>query len=386
MRSRTGTITALLALTAALAVVAAAYAHPERGAALAQAKASCRSATIGIIAPLTGNASFLGQEQLTWIQLAMGDYNKQFHSSYKLEQGDSQLDIALARTVGQKQVSNARLLAIIGPSTSGGVIEVGKVATPAHLAMVSPSATRDTLTNGDNPTFFRVVPHDAAQARDDANFMVSKLKATRVFVISSQEPYGQALGGQIKPLLEAKGVKVDTDSVDPDKQKDYSAFADKTKSDTEIVYTPWQVAASAQTLSQQLLEKGKKAKVFGTDGTYDPTNFHPKAGYVSTFAPDIHFSNQKVAKAKTKEYTSKFHRSFGSFGPPSYMAAWVTMQAIDRACKDGKATRPEVVTQLAKTNVKTIYGTQIRFTADHEIAANRFYIYKILEGKYSLAG
>ena len=54
---------------------------------------------------------------------------------------------------------------------------------------------------------------------------------------------------------------------------DFSSFVTKVPSDADFVFFPTQKPADAQTFAQQLLEQGKKAKVFGGDGSNDPAQF-----------------------------------------------------------------------------------------------------------------
>ena len=51
---------------------------------------------------------------------------------------------------------------------------------------------------------------------------------------------------------------------------DFSSFVTKVPSDADIVFFPTQKPADAQTFAQQLIEQGKKAKVFGGDGANAP--------------------------------------------------------------------------------------------------------------------
>ena len=129
MKRRTGLL-ALVAAFAALAVVAAAYAKPATKAAPAvaarlRAAVPCSSAKIAIMAPLTGDAGFLGVEQLSWAKYAVQVQNKLLGLKVGLYQGDTQLDPALASTLAQKYVSDPKTMAIIGPSTSGAVVATG---------------------------------------------------------------------------------------------------------------------------------------------------------------------------------------------------------------------------------------------------------------------
>ena len=53
------------------------------------------------MAPLTGPAAFLGQEQLSWVRFATSQYNRANRTRFKVALGDSQLSASLARTVAR---------------------------------------------------------------------------------------------------------------------------------------------------------------------------------------------------------------------------------------------------------------------------------------------
>ena len=93
----------------------------------------------------------------------------------------------------------------------------------------------------------------------------------------------------------------------------------KVPSDADIVFFPTQKPGDAQTFAQQLLEQGKKAKVFGGDGSNDPSQFKVPGSYVSNFAPDITgiAADKAIIAGWKKDNPGK---AVGSFGPPSYGA------------------------------------------------------------------
>ena len=54
-----------------------------------------------------------------------------------------------------------------------------------------------------------------------------------------------------------------------------------------------------------------------------------------------------------------------------------TSGAIDRACKDGKASRSEVRAQVRKTKLKnTVLGLNVSFNSNGDIKGGRFGIWK----------
>jgi branched-chain amino acid transport system substrate-binding protein len=373
---------ALVAVVAALAQAASGTAAPSTAA--APAGADCTSSSIGIMAPLTGPAAFLGQEQLSWAQFALSTFNKQNKTSFKIVQGDSQLSAALARTVGRQFVSNRDVMAVIGGSTSQSVISSAGLFKRVKLASISPSATRVDLTNGQFPTFFRVVPHDGIQAPDIARYVATKLQAKHVVVVDSQDDYSKPLSDAVQGLLRGRGIQVDRESVAAD-ETDFSTIATTVASDVSVVVFATQTASAAQALSDQLLAQGKRAAVFGTDGAYSPSQYKPRLGYVSSFANDLHFIKSAAAVVRAYNKFSK-NKTFGTFGPPAYMAAWAALTAMNKACSDDKSTRAEVTANVKKTNLPSILGGRLQFTAKGDVKTPKFYIFKVQNGTYSLVG
>ena len=116
--------------------------------------------------------------------------------------------------------------------------------------------------------------------------MIKTLKVKKVVIMDFQEPYSVGLANAVEATLKKAGVSTTRLSA-PNTTTDYSAFVTKVPSDADIVFFPTQKPGDAQTFAQQLLEQGKKAKVFGSDGSNDSSQFKVPGSYVSNFAPDI---------------------------------------------------------------------------------------------------
>jgi len=382
---RKGLIAVGLAGLVAAAVVTAAIAKPAAQAAPAQI-AACTNVSLGFLGPLTGPAGFLGQEQLSWLRFGVQKYNKAEGTRFKVALGDTQLKAPVARTQARRFIGNSNLMAVIGGSESQAVRVSGKLFANANLASISGSATAIDLTKG-RPyrTFFRVVPNDGIQGPDIIAFVSGQLKAKNVVVIDSQDDYSVPLSSAVTRGLRARNVTVSRESVSAD-DTDFSSIVANVGSNVNVVVFATQVATAANTLSNQLREQGKKAIVFGTDGAYSPSQFKPRSGYVSVFAPDLHFDAK--ARAIIREYRRFVSKdTSGAFGPATYMAGWVAMAAIEKACADGSVTRAEVVAATRTTNVPSIIGANIRFDAKGDLrGGGEFVIYKITNGKYAPVG
>jgi len=384
-----------LAVLATSVVAASAQGRPTVAAASA-AGVSCKSTlTLPLVTPVTGGAGFLGNEQGAWARYAVNTLAKPLGLKVKFVLGDTPVEqgAAPAQTLAQKYVGDKRVLAVIGPSTSGAVVASSGTYAQAKIAHISPSATRTSLTQGSNKeatsAFFRVVPGDYIQGPSDAAFMMKTLKVKKVAVMDFQEPYSVGLADSVEGVLKKGGVSVTRMSAS-NTTTDYSAFVTKVPGDADIVFFPTQKPGDAQTFAEQLIEQGKKAKVFGGDGSNGPGQFKQPGSYVSNFAPDITGikADSSIISGWKKANPGK---TVGSFGPPSYGAAQVALTAISQACKQGHgtATRQTVLANIKKVKIKNwILGGSFRWSTKTNDPLNaKFYIFQIQSnGSYKLVG
>jgi branched-chain amino acid transport system substrate-binding protein len=380
-----------------LAAATAAFARPDHASVAAKSqKISCSSTlTLPFVTPLTGGGGFIGQEQVTWARYAVKTLPRTLGLKVKLVTGDTPVEQgpAPAQALAQKFLADKSVAAILGPSTSGGVAASSATYQQAGLAHVSPSATRTSLTKGDKkeatPAFFRVVPGDYVQGPSDARFMIQKLKVKKVVLFDFQEPYSLGLSDAAERVLKKAGVTTVRLSA-PNTTTDYSSYVTRVPGDTDIVFVPTQKPGDAQTIATQLIEQGKKAKVFGGDGSNSPNQFKTTGSYVSNFAPDITGipADKALIAGWQKDNPGK---TIGSFGPPTYGAVQMILSAIKLACTAGHGSfdRRDVIRVMKKVRINNwILGGQFRWSTKSNDPLNaKFYIFQIQSnGKYKLVG
>jgi branched-chain amino acid transport system substrate-binding protein len=356
--------------------------------AVSPANAADCSGTVAIMAPLTGGVAFIGVEQDNFAKLAITDYNKAHGSTFVAKDYDTQLDAAQASTQAPNVVADKTTIGLVGPAGSQEVLAIGGLLGANNIALVSPSATRTNLTAGTFPSFFRSVPNDGQQGPGDANYMVKTLKAKNIAVIEEKTAYGTGLAAAVVAQLKTLKVTVNKFSVN-EKNADYAALVTRISKSADFVFVTFQDASKSQTVAQELIKQKKKAIVFGSDGSDQPT-FKTKGAYLSSFAPDI-----KAIPADAtiiEEYKSTYNKTAAditTFGPPAYAAAQVIVEAAGRVCAAGKT--PDAASTLAeifKTNIKkSILGGPLSFTASGDVKGGRFYVYQIqADGSRKLIG
>ncbi len=240
------------------------------------------------------------------------------------------------------------------------------------------------------PAFFRVVPGDYIQGPDGRELHDQARVRRTSSLFDFQEPYSQGLADAAELVLKAKGVTTTRQSV-ANTVTDFSSFVTKVPSNADFVFFPTQKPGDAQNFAQQLIEQGKKAKVFGGDGSNDAVAVQG-AGLVRL---ELRSGHQRLRVQQGD------HRRLEE-GQPGKAARLVRPAALPRragrAQRDQEGVRrrqgsdqgsPRRRAQRQADLVKnSILGGDFRFSTKSNDPLNaKFYIFEIQSnGSYKLVG
>ncbi len=344
-----------------------------------------KTRTIGLMAPITGPAASLGQPQVHWAQYYVSTYNRTHKTKLRFVKEDTMLGSAngTAEAVKGAQAlgSNSKVLGVVGPAGSNEVKATTGALKGAGLGFVSGSATNTTITTDGQRRgyFFRTVPPDSSQSKSVTKFIVNNLKLKRVYIIDDQEAYSTGLADEVQAQLKAKGVSVGRDGVSQ-QQSDFTSLINKIPRNTQLVYLPWQLPPKAKAFGQQMKGLGRGSiKLMGSDGLFDPAFSGLGSHVYDSFFP-VNPLDKRV-KAFKKIHGGKSEL----FGAPSYMATQVVTGALDRACKNGTASRAEVRAQIKRTNISSktsLLGLPLRFDKNGDMVKRPFGIYHSVKGVF----
>lgn len=390
-RGRRGSGTQALA-TACIAstalVVSACAGGPGPGAVSASASSAATAGscggTIAILAPMTGAAARPGTEQVQFAQLAVDDFNAVHGSSYRISEHDTQLDPGQASTQAQAVVDDASVIAMLGPSSSQEAAAVGPLMTSAGLAYVSASATNPGLTDGRNPTFFRVVPNDDVQAPTIAAFMAGELGSRKVAIIEERTDFGTGLSRRLERLLADAGIETVTLPVSKDK-RNYEDVVSRIPRDADTVFLPFQVASKAQQFGLTLEKNKRDVRLVASEGSYTP-EFSIPGAHVLSIAPDIRAMGGEGAQVAAR--FEERHGEFTGLSAPMYVATQAVLAASQASCeaKGGPPDRSDVLAQLRGTRVPdSILGSDIAFDARGDVQGAGYRIFRVEpDGSFAL--
>ena len=273
------------------------------------------------------------------------------------------------------------VVAVIGHICSGATNAALSVYKDVKMPVLSPSATLPSLTlEGKNPYFFRTIPHDAIQARVQAEFIVKHLKAPTAVVLHDKGDYGKGLASLVKQELEQRGVQVLLfEGVTPG-AVDYSALIRKLGQAQPAVVAFGGYHPEASKLVTQARKKGLKTPFVSGDGVKDPSFLKIGGkfveGYYVTSPQDI--SSNPLTLKVTKALKARGQEP-GNFG----LQAHAAFTALVAAIAGQNSTRPEAIKKGLQANqVETTLG-KIIFDAQGDVQGSGFSVYQVQQGHFA---
>ena len=246
------------------------------GSAVAIAPASNAAAkvvTIGYQGPLTGEEAQVGIDELNGVKYAVKLFNAKNKGKFsvKIVSVDDQGSGTEAAKVAPGTASNKKIIGLVGPAYSGATIASLPYYKQTNLPMISPSATRVSITDPAQgligfPVFHRIPVTDRVQGPALYKLATKGVSSPKVFVIDDQSPYGVGL---VEYMKLGGAVLAGSDSV-PDKTTDWSATISKVKSANANVVIFTGYYAQAATLYRQLRDSGYTGVLAGGDGVLSP--------------------------------------------------------------------------------------------------------------------
>jgi branched-chain amino acid transport system substrate-binding protein len=310
-------------------------------------------------------------------------------------------DSAKCTANAQAYASERSLIAIIGTFNSGCaklVIPILNRAPGGPLGMISPANTAVGLTHAGNgssagepriyyPTgkrnYVRIVAADDIQGPADA-MLVQRLKKKSVYIVTDNETYGKGVAITFQSAAQKLGIDVKGFEAWDAKASSYEALGTKIKaSGAESVFFGGIVCNNGAKLIKDIRAAvGPDVSFVGPDGF---TPFSAVVSGAGEAANGMFVSVAGLPLEKLGPAGKKFVTDFVKYQkrPPDPYAAYAA-QAADvllDAIARSNGTRPSVVQQLFRTNVKGgILGT-FRIDKNGDVHGKPITIYQLPSGK-----
>jgi branched-chain amino acid transport system substrate-binding protein len=339
------------------------------------ASAAVKTYTIGYQGPLSGGEASTGIDEQNAVKYAIKLFEAKNPSiKIKLVSIDDQGDPAVAGTVAPGVASNKNVLGVVGPAYSGATIASLPYYKSVNMALISPSATRVSLTDPTSPDFggpifHRVVGKDDLQGPALAKYATAGVKAAKVFVFDDQSAYAVPLRGFVEAgLKKVSGASVVGGDSVPNTTTDFSPTIAKiaTSGANVVIYTGYY--SQAAVFIKQLRDSGSKAVFAGGDGVFNQ-EFPKLAGAAAEGSKVTGVGGLGGISAKVEaDFKKKMGVSSGVYSVESFDAANILLSGI----KAGKTTRVKMLAYVKAYKGKSISGNTIKFDANGDISYGLF--------------
>ncbi|NLC44915.1 MAG: ABC transporter substrate-binding protein [Clostridiales bacterium] len=325
---------------------------------------------IGVNYELSGEVSSYGRDSVEGIELAVEEINAAGGIDGKkidIVKYDNKSEPAEAVTLASRLMTSDKVVAILGPATSGAFKATIPTALQNKIPVASGSTTADDITvdeNGVKEYAFRICFSDAYQGTGMANYALDRLSAKKaVIIMDNSSDYGKGLAEAFVNTFEEGGGAIVAQEAYVAKDTNFNSIITKIKGDEfDVIFIPGYYQ-EAGLIIKQAREQGIAVPILGADG-FDSPDLAKLAGddALNNVYYSNHFSSldeDPVVQNFLTGFEEKYNKQPGAFHALGYDLAKYVVDSIDRAEKlDGESVKDAMA---ATSDFKGVTGT---FTID----------------------
>jgi len=372
------------AMTVSLALLASALLAPQ---ALAE-----DTIKVGAILAVTGPASFLGAPEAKTLEMVVADINAKGGIGGKkvvLIIKDSGASSEKAISFAKQLIEEEKVLAIIGPSTSGETMAIKALAEESKTPLLS-CAAAEVIVNPVASYVFKT-PQKDSQAVIRIFQQMKKMGISKIGVLSSNTGFGKAGKDQIEKLAAEHGIQIVVSEVYDSKATDLTAEVTKIKAANVQAIVNWSIEPAQAIVIKNARQLGLTIPIFQSHG-FGNIGYVKAAGVAAEgvifpagrllIADQLPASNpqKKVLVSYKNEYEARYKEDVSTFGGHAYDA----MLLLSDAVKKGGTDRAKVRAELE--GLKGVVGTAGIFNmsaTDHNgLGLDAFEMLTVKDGRF----
>ena len=310
---------------------------------------------VGAIFAVTGPASFLGGPEARSAEMAVARINREGGingEQVELIVKDSAGSPEKAVSFAKQLIEEERVVAIIGPSTSGESMAVKKIAEDGRTVLIS-CAAAEVIVDPVARYVFKTPQKDSFAARKIFAEM-QRQSITTIAVASGNDGFGKAGKEQLEKLAPEFSIRVALSETYDSKATDLSALVAKMKANPAIqAVVNWSVAPAQAIIAKNMRQANWRVPLFQSHG-FGNIRYAEAAGaaaegiifpcgllLVAESLPDEHPQKALLMQYKT-EYETLHKEQASAFGGYAYDALNMVAAAVRSAGTDRARVRDAV--------------------------------------------
>jgi branched-chain amino acid transport system substrate-binding protein len=323
-----------------------------------QAKADV---TIGVIGPMTGEASQSGTNQRDAVALAIDEANARGGvkgEKLKMVVVDDEGNPTKSINGNNRLVHKEQAVVVIGSVQSSCTLANMAVTEKAGVPQITSISTSPAITQKGNKWIFRTASTDAIQAENVVKMALNALGKKRLAVIYVSTDYGRDASKVLLEICNKLGTPpVAVESFNAG-DKDFSGQLLKIKEQNPDTLIIWGMYEEGALIAKQVAQMGLKAQLMGGGGLTNSK--YVELGGAATngtiMCQTYHPSSKDPLIAG---FTERFQKKYGRLPDPNtaqtYDAMLIVIAAMEKA---GVKDRSKIRDAIASTrNFKGVTGT-----------------------------
>jgi branched-chain amino acid transport system substrate-binding protein len=351
---------------------------------------------IGAIFSVTGPAAYLGapeaktaQMLVTQINAAGGVNGRKLELVLKDSTSSPEKTVSFAKQL----IEEDKVLAIIGPSTSGETMQIKALCEQNQMLLLS-CAAAETICNPAAKYVFKVAPKDSQAVL----WIYRTMKAqgiTNIAVVSSNDGFGSAGKKQLEDIAKQEGIELLVNEVYDKQATDLTDVLTKVKAKPGVqAVMNWSIVPAQSMVAKNMKQLGLNVPLFQSHGfanrkyaeqagaAAEGTVFPASRVVVAEELAADHPQKQVVTAYKT-QYETQFKEDISTFGGHAHDALLLVVEALKRA---GEPDTDKV--RDALENLKGFVGTAGVFNfspTDHTgLSMDAFEMLTVKDGKFTV--
>jgi branched-chain amino acid transport system substrate-binding protein len=329
---------------------------------------------IGALFAVTGPAAFLGEPERNTAKMVVDEINKAGGvKGHKLELVvyDTAGDATKAVQLATRLIKDDKVVAIIGPSTTGETMAVIPVAEKEQVPLISCSAG-SKITDPVKKWVFKTAQNDALAVGKIFEYL-QKHKQNKVSILTVSDGFGSSGREQLKAQAAKYGITLVSDDTYGPKDTDMTAQLTKLRGSHAQALIVWGTNPGPAVIAKNAKQLGLKLPLYMSHGV-SSKKFIDLAGdavegirlpsgkvLVADVLPNSD-SQKKSLLSFVKDYQNHYKTEGDHFGGHAWDAVMLLKNAIERGAETPAAIRD----QLEKTKNFFGIGGTFNYTAqDH---------------------
>ena len=348
---------------------------------------------IGAILAVTGPASFLGGPEARTLEMlveqtnAAGGINGQ---QVELIIKDSGANPEKAISFAKQLIEEEKVVAVLGPSTSGETMKIKKIFEQAQTPLIS-CAAAEVIVNPVAKYVFKTPQKDSYAAQKIFQTM-KDMGISKIAVLAGNTGFGKAGKAQLLKIAPTMGIEVVEAEVYDKKSKDLAAVIAKIKANKDVqAVVNWSIVPAQAIVAKNMRQAGWDVPLFQSHG-FGNIKYVEAAGaaaegiifpagrlLVADMLPEEH-PQKDVLTEYIKDYEAKYQEAASTFGGHGYDAYIIVKAAIEKTGADKAKIRAAI------EQIKNLPGTGGIFTfsaEDHNgLGIDSFEMITVKNGKF----